>query len=219
VNEKKQPRIIADHREPEQIIKAMENMGAMVEIRQLEVGDFLCSDNVAVERKAREDFEISIIDGRLFKQMQNLLENFSRPVVIVEGESDREIIRREALMGAYAAVISDFGIPLFFTKDMDETAETIFHLAKHAQFAKPLSLSVFAKRKTLTPSQHQRGVIETLPTVGPKLARALLSRFGSVRAVINATEEELKEVEKLGDKKARIIRALIDYNYKPEEDP
>jgi len=61
--------------------------------------------------------------------------------------------------------------------------------------------------------------VEALPMVGPKLARALLTHFGSVRAVMNASEEELKEVEKLGEKKAKVIRALIDYQYKPEEDP
>ncbi len=215
----KRPKIIADHREPELIIRALGGMGAEIEIRQLEVGDFLCSENIAVERKSAEDFEVSIIDGRLFKQVQNILENFSRPVLIVEGKPEKEIIRREALMGAYAAVISDFGVPVFFTKDTEETAEVIFHLAKHAQLAKPLSLSVFAKRKTLTPSQHQRGIVETLPMVGPKLARALLAHFGSVRAVMNAGAEELQQVEKLGEKKAKIIRSLIDYQYKPEEDP
>lgn len=219
MSEEKLPKIIVDHREPELIIEALKEMGAEIEIRQLEVGDFLCSENVAVERKSVEDFEISIIDCRLFKQVQNLLENFSRPVLIVEGKTEKQIIRREALMGAYAAVVSDFGVPLFFTKDMEETAEVIFHLAKHAQLAKPLSLSVFAKRKMLTPSQHQRGIVETLPGIGPKLARALLAHFGSVSAIMNASAEELRQVEKLGEKKARIIRSLIDYQYKPEEDP
>jgi len=221
VSEDKKVKIILDNREPEEFLHLFEEKGAIVEVKQLEVGDFVCSGEIAVERKARQDFEMSIIDGRLFKQLQNLLENFPKPIVIVEGEerNESEIISKEALMGAYAAVISDFGVPLFFSRDIEETADIVFHLAKHAQLAKPLSLRVFAKRKSLTPSQHQRGVVEALPMVGPKLARALLTHFGSVRAVMNASEEELKEVEKLGEKKAKVIRALIDYQYKPEEDP
>jgi ERCC4-type nuclease len=221
VSEDKKVKIILDNREPEEFLHLLEEKGAIVEVKQLEVGDFVCSGEIAVERKARQDFEMSIIDGRLFKQLQNLLENFPKPIVIVEGEerNESEIISKEALMGAYAAVISDFGVSLFFSRDIEETADIVFHLAKHAQLAKPLSLRVFAKRKSLTPSQHQRGVVEALPMVGPKLARALLTHFGSVRAVMNASEEELKEVEKLGEKKAKVIRALIDYQYKPEEDP
>ena len=221
MSEDKKVKIILDNREPEEFLHLFEEKGAIVEVKQLEVGDFVCSGEIAVERKARQDFEMSIIDGRLFKQLQNLLENFPKPIVIVEGEerNESEIISKEALMGAYAAVISDFGVPLFFSRDIEETADIVFHLAKHAQLAKPLSLRVFAKRKSLTPSQHQRGVVEALPMVGPKLARALLTHFGSVRAVMNASEEELKEVEKLGEKKAKVIRALIDYHYKPEEDP
>lgn len=221
MSEDKKVKIILDNREPEEFLHLFEEKGAIVEVKQLEVGDFVCSGEIAVERKARQDFEMSIIDGRLFKQLQNLLENFPKPIVIVEGEerNESEIISKEALMGAYAAVISDFGVPLFFSRDIEETADIVFHLAKHAQLAKPLSLRVFAKRKSLTPSQHQRGVVEALPMVGPKLARALLTHFGSVRAVMNASEEELKEVEKLGEKKAKVIRALIDYQYKPEEDP
>lgn len=219
MKEAKKPEIAMDHREPDLFVELLEKRGAIVKVEQLEVGDFICSQDIAVERKTRRDFEISVIDGRLFTQLKNLVENFSHPVIIVEGENEEEVIRKEALMGAYAAVLSDFGVPIFFSKDVEESADIIFHLAKHAQLAKPLSLRVFAKRKSLTPSQHQRAVVEALPTVGPKLARALLTHFGSVRAVMNATESELQEVEKLGEKKAKIIRALIDYAYKPEEDP
>lgn len=219
LSEIKKPKIVIDRREPPDFVNILNMFGAEVEIKQLEVGDFLCSENIAIERKTREDFEVSIIDGRLFTQLKNLVENFSHPVLLIEGESDAGIIRKEAVMGAYAAVLSDFGVPLFFSKDLNESANIIFHLAKHAQLAKPLSLRIFAKRKSLTPSQNQRAVIESLPMVGPKLARTLLSHFGSVRAVINASEEELKKVEKLGEKRAKIIRSLIDYEYNPKDDP
>ena len=207
-----------DHRESSDFVQLLESHGAEVAVQQLQVGDFVCSERLVVERKTRADFESSIMDGRLFHQLQNLSHNFERPVVIVEGAEAVGRITKEALMGAYAAVLSDYGVPLFFTEDMEETAELVFHLAKHEQLANKQTLRVFAKRKSLTPSQHQRGVIESLPAVGPKLAKALLNHFGSVATVMNASEEELQEVEKIGKKKAKLIRSLLDYGYKAEDD-
>ncbi|VVC01920.1 3'-flap repair endonuclease Xpf [uncultured archaeon] len=210
--------VIMDTRESEDFTTLLEAHGAIVKRKQLEVADFLCSDRLVVERKTRQDFENSIIDGRLFHQLQNLLHNFERPVVVVEGEEDSGRISKEALMGAYAAVLSDYGVPLFFTKDREETAQLVFHFAKHQQLAKKQALRVYAKRKSLTPSQHQRGIVESLPGVGPKLAKALLQHFGSVAAVMNANEKELEAVEKIGKKKAKAIRSLLDFSYNSEDD-
>jgi Fanconi anemia group M protein len=79
-------------------------------------------------------------------------------------------------------------------------------------------MRVFAKRKTLTASANQRAIVEMFPMVGPKLAKALLTHFGNVENVVNATEEELKEVEKMGAKKAKAIRSIIENEYNEEED-
>jgi len=99
-------KIIVDVRESVLFDELFDEYGAVVKRQQLQVGDFLCSENLVVERKTRDDFESSIIDGRLFRQLENLLHNFKRPVLVVEGESDSERIRREALLGAYTTVIS-----------------------------------------------------------------------------------------------------------------
>ncbi|MFH1221729.1 MAG: ERCC4 domain-containing protein [Candidatus Micrarchaeota archaeon] len=211
-------KIVMDHRESSDFVQLLEAHGAVVAVQQLQVGDFICSEQLVVERKTRADFESSVIDGRLFHQLENLLANFSRPVLIVEGEEDSCRISREALLGAYTAILADYGVAIFFTKNLEETAELVFHFAKHEQLAKKQPLRVFAKRKSLTPSQHQRGVVESLPAVGPKLAKALLQHFGSVAAVMNASEEELQEVEKIGKKKAKMIKSLLQHVYDDEDD-
>src|SRR5256885_15420398 len=61
--------------------------------------------------------------------------------------------------------------------------------------------------------QRQRFVVEGLPSIGETLARGLLERFGSVRAVFSATEEELKKVPKIGDIKAAEIVRLSNAPY------
>ena len=53
--------------------------------------------------------------------------------------------------------------------------------------------------------------------VGETLARSLLDRFGSVRAVFEASEEELKKVPKIGDIKAAEIVRLSNSPYEGDQ--
>jgi len=211
-------KIIVDVRESVLFDELFDEYGAVVKRQQLQVGDFLCSENLVVERKTRDDFESSIIDGRLFRQLENLLHNFKRPVLVVEGESDSERIRREALLGAYTTVISDYGVPIFFTRDKEGTAELVFSFAKHEQLSKRQPMRLAAKRKTLTASQQQRSVIEMLPMIGPKIAKNLLNQFGTIQNIMNASEKELQATPGVGKKMAKLIRALVIYEYKDNED-
>lgn len=191
----------------------MKGLGAEAEESTLNVADFVCSERVAVERKTRDDFEKSVIDGRLFEQLKRLTESYPRVVVIVEGEGGAGILQKESLMGAYSAVLADFGASLFFTRNAEKTAELVFFIAKHEQLAEKKPLRVTGARKGLTLAQNQKAIIEMLPMIGPKIADSLLEHFGSVWGVFNASEEELLKVEGLGAKRARVIRNTIDGKY------
>lgn len=209
---------MADSREPAEICDCLEACGAEVEIRQLELADYQVSDRLAVERKTRSDFESSIFDGRLFSQLRDLAAAFERVVVIVEGSPDSESrLSRAALLGAYSSVISDFGCALFFTRSPSATAEMVYALAKHEQLAKKQELSVYAKRKAITLADQQRAIVEALPSVGPKMARALLEYFQTVENVMSAPESELLEVDKMGEKKAKQLRGVLSKRYKGEK--
>jgi ERCC4-type nuclease len=216
--EKARLTIIVDHREDDMFDASFRALGAHVERRALAVGDFLCSSRLAVERKSRADFEQSVIDGRLFSQLPNLVSNYERVVVVVEGLSDDARLSRESLLGAYASIIADFGASLAFTRDKQGTAELVFHLAKHEQLAKKQPMRIYARRRTFTPSQTARSIVESLPMVGPKLAKALLSHFGSIDALAQASERDISAVPGVGQKRAKVIRAVLSYRYLEDED-
>ncbi|MBS3068554.1 hypothetical protein J4450_07650 [Candidatus Micrarchaeota archaeon] len=211
-------KIIIDHRESENFDEMFKQAGAVAERTQLEIGDFICSARCIIERKTRDDFEASIIDGRLFTQLFNLVSNYERVIIIVEGESNAERLRKESLLGAYATIITDFGAALFFTRNMEKTAEMIYAIAKHEQLAKKQPLRIYAKRKTLTISQNQRAIIEMFPMIGPKKAKQLLEHFGNIENIVKASERELKEVEGMGEKRAKVIRRIVEEKYNKEED-
>lgn len=210
--------IAVDEREDVFFDDSFRSQGAIVERRVLLVGDFLCSSRLAVERKTRADFEQSVIDGRLFSQLPNLVSNYERVVVVIEGLSDEERLSRESLLGAYASIIADFGASITFTRDKAGTAELVFNLAKHEQVAKKQAMRIYARKRTFTPSQTSRSIVESLPMVGPKLAKALLTRFGSIEALVNATERDIAAVPGVGKKRAHVIRAVLAYSYSQDDD-
>ncbi len=209
--------IVVDYREDPDIAMSLKEMGADVKVQTLPVGDFLTSSETVVERKTRGDFENSIIDGRLFKQLENMKLNYKNVAVVVEGAKGEERIRKEALLGAYASIIADYNAAVFFTQNKFRTAELIFAIAKHEQLVGKKPLRLFAKRKASTLREQQIMLVEALPTIGRKKAETLLKHFGSVKKLANASVKELCEVEGIGEKRAKIIFDIFSKKFKRNE--
>lgn len=205
--------IAVDERENRRYDELLKKLGAQVKRQTLSIADFVLSSRLAAERKSREDFEASIIDGRLFEQARRLAETYERAVVVVEGSEGAGRISRAALLGAYSSLVADFGLSLFFTRNEEGTAELLFALARHEQAGKKRQMRVMAKPKALTLSDSQKAVIEVLPGCGPKGAERLLSYFGSPINVLTSDEKKLQEVEGMGPKKAKLIRRVLDSVY------
>lgn len=205
--------IVIDHREPNVLIEYLKDFGATVKIQSLTVGDYIVSDRMIIERKTRDDFESSIIDQRIFSQLERMKEVYSNPVLIIEGIDEMERIGRKAMLGAYASMIGRFGVSLFFTRNMTGTAEIIYSFAKHEQEAKSNMLRIKPRVKTYSLADNQRAVIEALPKIGPKTAINMLNHFGSIQNIVNATEKELTEIDKIGKKKAELIKQILNTEF------
>lgn len=57
-------------------------------------------------------------------------------------------------------------------------------------------------------------LVQSIPNIGEELAKALLLHFGSILAVFNASEDELKEVPKIGKKKAEFIYNFVRKDFR-----
>ncbi|MBI5158560.1 hypothetical protein HY992_00385 [Candidatus Micrarchaeota archaeon] len=217
MDDERKAAILVDNREDGELVVLLEELGAVVKTQALPVGDFVLSERVVCERKTRSDFEQSLIDGRLFEQARRMRESFDCVFLVVEGESFEERVRREALLGALSALLTDFGVSVFFTRDRARTAELLFAVAKREQLVEKRELRLLGVKRVFTLAQQQQLVLETLPFVGPKLAKQLLAHFGSVQKVVNASVGELLEVEKMGEKKAKAIRKVFSSLYEEEK--
>jgi len=201
--------IIIDDRERSQTIHqaliAME--GVSCERRRLAIGDFQVDGRFLFERKTLPDFAVSIIDGRLFKQMTRLAMSPLNGVLVLEGSS-RDLkpsgVRREALQGALITTSLILGIPVLRALNDDETARLMVYTARQVRFAATGGLPRSGYRPKGKRKQ-QLHILQSLPGVGPARAARLLARFGSVRNVLNASLENLITVEGIGSETARNI--------------
>ncbi len=207
--------IVIDDRE-KLIAKILHEKDIIVDIRRLDVGDFIISKRVVVERKSVPDFVSSIIDRRLFVQLENMKEFYERPIILIEGEEDIYSVRNvhpNAIRGALASVMIDYGVPVLRTSSPDETADMLIAMARREQLEKrEISLH---KKKPMTLSDMQVYVVSSLPMIGPGTAKRLLEYFGSIENVFNADINSLVKVEGIGKEKAKKMKELITARYEP----
>ncbi|MEM3370501.1 MAG: DEAD/DEAH box helicase [Candidatus Woesearchaeota archaeon] len=210
-------RVKADSREKgSMLLRELSNAGVEISLESLEVADYVLSDRVAVEIKRIPDFVDSIIDGRLLSQLKNLANSYERPILILEGTEDIYSIRNihpNAIRGMLATIVVSYGVPVVQTKNFRETAALLMVIARREQLNEGSDFNMHAEKKLQTEREQQEYIVSSLPGVGADISRELLHHFGSVRNVFNASEEELKEVALIGEKKARAIRRIIDSEY------
>jgi len=204
--------IYADRREEGSGIPAgLRSLGAVVEVRDLPVGDYLLSARVAVERKTTADFLASALRKRLWRQLQNLAAGFSHAVMIVEGHDLFQVRKEhpEIIRHTLAAIVLDYRLPVLFTRNPEETAALLLTVAKREQLGFRTPVGLRGERQPRAMEERQRYVVESLPQVGPVLAERLLRHFGSIEALVRASEEELMAVPAIGRVRARQIAALF----------
>ncbi|MBI4154201.1 hypothetical protein HY501_02605 [Candidatus Woesearchaeota archaeon] len=209
-------KIFVDKREAGSRIATILSKKCLVEEKQLAVGDYILSKRVAVERKTTSDFLSSIVDGRLFRQVEELKSNFRSPLLIIEGNSlfdnDRKI-HPNAIRGALVSISLDYGIPVIRTENNLETAEMLLAIAKREQLERNKSIAVRGRKAKRSPNEMQEYLIAGLPKINRAKARALLKHFGTPERVFTAAKEELMQVDGVGEKLAKKIRLLMQKKY------
>jgi DNA excision repair protein ERCC-4 len=211
--------IVADDRECKSDIidSLLEIENVVLDIRRLSVGDYQIDSRVIVERKTLNDFAISIIDGRLFKQMIRLANSNSIGVMILEGTAKDTVnigMTREAMQGALITVSLILGIPVLRSKDPFETAKLLVYIGRQIESKTNGGIQRHGYRpKGLR--YRQRYILQGLPKVGRERADRLLDRFGSVEAVISAGIDDLQTVDGIGKSIAEKIKWAVSERVPP----
>ena len=212
-NKKPKKKVIVDSREKNSlIVSELVDLGLEVELKMLKVGDYLINET-AIERKTVNDFISSMKSRRLVNQLEELQQYKSR-LLIVEGIDEQELysdseekigMHPNAVRCFLLSIILKYKVPIIFTKNYEDTAKFISVLAKKSE--KEPSLNV--AKKSFDKKEMKQFIIEGFPGIGPMNAKKLLERFKTIKEIVNASEEELKEI--LG-KKSEVFK-IVDEEY------
>ena len=211
---KEKPKAILDYREKNSLIPSeLIHLGLEIEFKNLKVADYIIK-GVAIERKTVSDFVSSMINGRLIKQLEELGQ-YKEKLLIVEGIDEQELytdsedrigMHPNSIRGFLLSILLKHKVPIIFTKNYEDTAKFLSVLSKR----KPNELPLNVKKKNLNKKEQKQFIIEGFPGIGPKTSKKLLKKFKTIKNIINASEEELKEV--IGKKAENIIK-IIETTY------
>ncbi len=111
-------------------------------------------------------------------------------------------------------------LPVLYTRNVKHTAEVIKLVAEKLQSVRKHRVQTMLPtyRKQQKPkgselSEWQLYILSSFPGIGTVLADKLLRKFGSLKAVFNASPTELSRVEGVSDEKAQLIRRILEHRY------
>jgi len=196
--------------------------GLRVAVRELPVGDFLIiapsrGRSILVERKTVDDLANSIRDNRIWDQSRLLVEAAERDghvaLIIVEGDLEKLEKYREwrvhSVLRVLDTLILDMNIPVLFAPNKNATIMWIATKAKSlGRQEEKRIVRLRVERRPMSLNERILYVAESV--VGPVLARRLLAKFKTLRALANASVYELMSVEGIGETRAQEIYSIFN---------
>lgn len=224
ISEKKkpgeEPTIIVDSREAssaQKIVKGLIEKGVKVKTEMLEKGDYILSDQCAVERKTVNDFVYTLTRRYLFEQLFRLKEVYPKSLIVLEGYMPviykYSSISPASVWGAMFNLAKN-GIAIVSTSSYKETIDFLYTAARQEQIVEKRSAVVHAFKKCDTLSDAQVYFIASLPSIGREKATAILDSYQTpLNALINVDDWE-KAVHGLGPVITNRVKDVINSPYK-----
>ncbi len=218
--DEEQPTIIVDSREANtaaKIVKGLLEKGVNIKTEALEKGDYILSDQCAVERKTVQDFVYTLTRRYLFEQVFKLKEAYPKSLLLIEGYLPMiykfSHIQPVAVWGAMFNLAKN-GVAMVNTSSYKETIDFLYVAARQEQIVEKRSPTVHAFKKTETLSEAQVYFVASLPNIGREKATAILQSYQTpLNAIINI-DDWSKTVHGLGPVITNKIKDVLSTPYK-----
>jgi ERCC4-type nuclease len=204
--------IVADvHEQASGVPEALGRLGVRVTTRSLTRGDYVLGPGCVVERKSVVHLHLSVKQGRFWHQMRKLRSTGAWPCLLVEGRSlrlEHGGLSPDSVRGALLAV-SDLGVSVVRSEDRDDSAAWMVRIAVRRLQVEAHDRPVYAQRPRRRDSTPAEQALAAVPGISTVTARALLARFGSLQAVLSASEKDLATVAGVGPVRIRALLEMI----------
>jgi ERCC4-related helicase len=199
------------------IARFLEKAGVDLKLQNLEIGDYIVSDKVCIERKTVTDFLDSLINKRrnLFEQINRMKNEYEKPLLVIEGNSiyGQRNVHPNVVRAVMASIALDYSVPIIQTQDVADTASLIYVIAKREQMPNKTEVNPHGKKPSASLKVQQEYFVSALSNIGIMTTRKLLGRFKTIERIMAASKEELMEVENVGEKTAEHIKRVFSTEY------
>ena len=212
--------IIVDSREQAEEQDYFDRNGIEYRREALSCGDYSAEDNqgnrVVIERKEIKDFISSMFEGRLDSQLLRLASE-KLPILFISGKLEEYYeskpdsqFQPEQFYGALSSAIVRYGLRCVIWNQCECSHEdSLGMIVSILNKVTENKLDIIPNRKTKEYSSCV-GYLRSLLNCTQQIAVDLLKKYGTIRGVINATDDELKEFKGIGPKKIERMRLIID---------
>lgn len=220
-------KILLDYREAacyDVLEELSEELDFSLEVTNLKAGDIAITGERAllIERKSPNDLVSSIRNNRIFEQLVKMLsaesiegKEVARIALLIHGELFGYLALEKdyyaQIYGALMEISFVYGVPVFFaTNDSEMKSFLRTAIKRESEGKNDSEIRARWYRERKIPHKDERVyLLSSIPFIGEKLAQRLLERFGTIANIANASISELKKVELIGDKKAKLIYGIF----------
>ncbi|GAX84863.1 hypothetical protein CEUSTIGMA_g12284.t1 [Chlamydomonas eustigma] len=240
LQKQQQRRLVVDVREfMSGLPSVLHQKGMMLMPVTLEVGDYVLSPEICVERKALPDLQASLASGRLYHQAEAMTKHYKTPILLIEFDPARAFslqsvhdigddIDARSITSKLALLILHFPrLKLVWSRSPHATADVFMDLKRNqdepdsvaaALVGIPVGAGGLALMQPggspleLVVNQSAQDLIRKLPGVTEANFRPLMTAMGSLRALADASIEEIEAA--MGgsgnNKNAKLLKEFMD---------
>lgn len=187
----------------------------------IEVGDYILSPEIAVERKALMDFIGSINNGRLYTQLTKMCRHYKRPMLLLEFEEREPFTFKGARVKTFSmssaldklvlTLINFKTVRLLWSRSANHTAIIFNELKKDTD--NPAVLS--DNELSILYNTQQVDAALTLPGITSKNVNLVTNNFNSLKDLFGSSMEKITKV--LGKEVGKAVYDFINYKHEVQK--
>lgn len=212
------------------VIKQATKLNIPYEKVWLEIGDYTYAD-VCFEAKSAIDFIMSVMNKRIWNQIDNMDRAFDNNLVIIYGSAEEAITQwldnakikgnrmnnyrmvHNKFYGALGKIILDTDCNIIWTPTMNNAAKIIAVVSKMQPHDREVYTPRLIKKKIST-TDLRIDVMTTIKGLSEKKAKILIEKYGSIMEIGEASLKELQELEGIGPTLASRINEVLNSEQK-----
>ncbi|XP_078702726.1 DNA repair endonuclease XPF-like [Branchiostoma floridae x Branchiostoma belcheri] len=206
-----QPKVIVDMREfRSELPSLIHRRGVDIEPITLQVGDYILTPDMCVERKSISDLIGSLNSGRLFNQAVAMTRSYKRPILLIEFDANKPFSLQTKGVGHYEMSFQEVqaklalltlhfpGLRILWSRSPYATAELFQELKLNRPEPDAAQAAAIAmEMESVLPSDKynhlSHDMVLKLPGVNSKNYRSVLDKTESLADLVTLTQDQIAE--------------------------